>query len=227
MLLPSFVSPKEQKELVRWSLRDQARHPNETNLDTHYTLPKDGLWNAHLTAMQDPSSEALVQPRLSSELPSASDHPGPRKLIDNTPAAPDNFITLSTSFKTPAMPSPTALLSPPSALLPRLRWANIGWTYHWGSKQYNFSKGRVEVDPQVHKVCKSAVGVVDWSQVFGPGDNAQADGWGEAGPDWLTWDDTYGIYFLHGSHHCDNDLSQSQMQALSTFTKPKWAHCLC
>jgi alkylated DNA repair protein alkB homolog 1 len=193
VLLPSFVSPGEQRDLVRWSLRDQARYPNDTNLDIHYHLPKDGLWNAYLHAQKHETIETLVLPRFASQdQPIPAEVSGPRKLIDNIPVAPDNFLSLSAYPKGPAIPSPTAQASPPSALVPKLRWANIGWSYHWGSKQYDFSKGRGVVEPRVRELCKRAVATVPWERVFGEPEDASA--WGDGGPDWMTWDDTYGDY---------------------------------
>jgi hypothetical protein len=203
VLLPSFVAPEEQRELVRWSLHDQARHPNDTNLDIHFTLPQCGLWHAHLSARQNAGADILIQPRVT--IPEgAIDSSGPRKLIDNTPASPDNFYLLSASSKNPATPSPTAQASPPSALLPKLRWANIGWTYHWGSKQYDFSRGKGEVHPRLRELCKSIVRSVDWGQALKSDDGS--DTWGGGSQDWMTWGDTYGTCSVHQNHPYNIDL---------------------
>jgi alkylated DNA repair protein alkB family protein 1 len=193
VLLPAFVSPNDQRDLLRWSLRDQARSPNDTNLDAHYILPQDGLWNAYTAARKENNQEAFVQPRFVREHQSISTEVGPRKLVDNIPVAPDNYLSLSASQKDPASPSPIAQPSPPSALIPKLRWANIGWSYHWGCKQYDFSKGRGLVDPRVSQLCKRAVATVPWDQVYG---DKEAISWGENGADWKTWGDSYGAQFL-------------------------------
>ncbi|KAE9406333.1 hypothetical protein BT96DRAFT_987480 [Gymnopus androsaceus JB14] len=58
VLLPAFLSPKKQRELVRWSLEEHSHTPNETNLDVHYLLPSKGLWKE---TVQD--GTALVYPR--------------------------------------------------------------------------------------------------------------------------------------------------------------------
>ena len=193
VLLPSFVSSEEQKELVRWSLRDQARHPNGTNLDAHYILPQDGLWNSYLDSRMDENQEIVIQPQSSSgQSPSTvpEELPGPRKLIDNTPAAVDNFALLSDSPKPLPSPSPTVRPAAPSVLLKKLRWANIGWHYHWGSKQYDFSRGTGTIQASVRDLCKRAVAMVSWEQVFEFGNDAN---WGEGGPDWKSWGETYGV----------------------------------
>ncbi|KAJ7273622.1 hypothetical protein B0H12DRAFT_1090244 [Mycena haematopus] len=182
VLLPGFLSHEKQKELVRWSLADHARYPNETNLDIHYILPNEGLWTVCERVRRDPSQDIPVQPRASTcKLPPAAQEvPGPRQLVNNTPATPDNFVELHATPKLPSSPSATAQPTPASALLPKLRWANIGWFYHWGTKQYDLTKGKVKIDPAVH--------AVDWDQVYDPSDTCD---WGESGPEWKTWNQDY------------------------------------
>ncbi|KAJ7905407.1 hypothetical protein B0H14DRAFT_2660170 [Mycena olivaceomarginata] len=191
VLLPGFLSHEKQKELVRWSLADHARHPNETNLGIHYTLPDEGLWTACERARRDPCEEIWVQPRAStSELQPAAEKeaPGPRQLVNNTPATPNNFVELYNSPKPPSSPSTTVQPTLVSALLPKLRWANIGWYYHWGTKQYDFTKGKGKIDDVLADVCRGAVNVVNWNQVYGQSDTSD---WGESGPEWKTWDKDY------------------------------------
>lgn len=190
VIIPSFVSQEEQKNLVRWCLSGQARYPNETNLDAHYILPKDGLWNTCLDSRNDPSKDILIKPKALESPECIAKEPvgGRRQLIDNTPANPENFPSISSAPKPPPSPSPTVPPSLASALLAKLRWANIGFSYHWGSKQYDFSKEKQPVNSQIRDVCKRAVAAVDWEQVYGGSDSE----WGDEGPTWKTWNDTYG-----------------------------------
>ena len=190
--LPNLLSHQHQRDLVRWSLKHHARYPNETNLDTHYVLPEEGLWNAHLRST-DPSLDVPdVQPKasmpgidLSAYMSSAA---GPRQLISNEPASKDNVgsLTLNAAAQPPMVPSPAAAATPPSKLLPKLRWANVGWFYHWGTKQYDFTRGKIDVAPELKSLCQSIVRAVDWGRVFGDlhlEDDAE---------DWKTWPETYG-----------------------------------
>ncbi|KAG1756489.1 uncharacterized protein EDB91DRAFT_1092931 [Suillus paluster] len=183
VILPSFVSPHDQRQLVRWALRDHARHPNETNLDAHYILPDEGLWNAHVS-----SDPPLVRTRAC--IPESShtkyEYSGPRQLISNTPADPANFQSMLHLSKPPAVPSPTVSPASPTALISKLRWANIGWSYHWGSKQYDFTKGKGRIDNDIGAICKRAVCSVNWEEVFGQTDE---EGWGDE--NWRTWHETY------------------------------------
>lgn len=193
VLLPSFVSPEEQRALVRWSLKDHARHPNETNLDTHYLLPSDGLWNKYVDSAKNNSPEEQIQPRASllgtSSLP--DQNLGPRQLISNEPASKDNIVPLTNTPKLPAPPSLSVKPSPVTALIPKLRWANIGWYYHWGTKQYDFTRGKIEVSPVVTDICKCAVNAVPWSEVHDSIDDS--NDWAQD-EHWSGWKNSYGKY---------------------------------
>jgi hypothetical protein len=181
---------------VRWSLKDHAKHPNETNLDTHYVLPKDGLWNTFLRSKEDPKGVPDIQPK-ASVCPSApidreANVGGPRQLISNEPATKDNFVKLASAPVAPAPPSFSARACPPSVLIPKLRWANIGWYYHWGNKQYDFARGKIPVSEIYKDVCKRAVKAVSWDSVFSI-QSQGADSWGDE-PRWDSWTESYGRF---------------------------------
>lgn len=178
---------------MRWSLRDHARHPNETNLDTHYILPQEGLWNVYTQAKGEPEV-CQVQPRAStSAVPPALTESGPRQLISNAPANKDNYAQLAAAPTTPAAPSPNARPCPPDALIPKLRWANIGWYYHWGNKQYDFTRGKISVSDAYSRVCKRVVKSVPWGQVFNY-DTEDNGEWRDE-PKWDGWAESYGELF--------------------------------
>jgi alkylated DNA repair protein alkB family protein 1 len=189
VILPSFASPEKQRQLVRWSLEDQAKHPNNTNLDIHYGLPQDGLWNSFIRARKDPTNDLLIQRRPGKDSDIDAQPSGPRKLIENTPVNLSNFHIISTTPKT--CPAGYSAVRPlrSSALMYKLRWANIGWHYHWDSKQYDFSRGKMEIHQDLRRLCKRIVGTIDWQSVFG--DQVERDErWGE--DDWRMWNGSYG-----------------------------------
>jgi alkylated DNA repair protein alkB homolog 1 len=207
------VPPEEQRNLIRWSVQDQARHPNQTNLDAHYVLPEEGLWNVYLRSKECQNHDVLIQTRAASDVDLQADDtpPGPRKLVVNTPAAPSNFEALSAIPKPPPPVSTTVQPSTPSALIYRLRWANIGWYYHWGSKQYDFTKGKGEINSRIRALCRSVVGMVDWDAIFG-GAYQDFDGWGD--DDWRMWNETYGQSFSYEFPCSCSYISQNLMLGL-------------
>ncbi|KAJ8520411.1 hypothetical protein ONZ45_g2766 [Pleurotus djamor] len=190
VIIPGFLSHAEQRDLVKWALADHAKFPNDTNLDAHYTVPHCGLWNMHVASLEHPDHAEIIHPRApvpSTDAASIHEPEGPRKLINNTPATPETFATISSTPKPPPPPSPNAHPATPSELLHKMRWANIGWFYHWGVKQYDFSKGKADVDLNLKSVCKRAVDHVNWNALF----DGTEDAWGHEGPAWKTWSDTY------------------------------------
>ena len=148
-----------------------------------------------MTARNDPHQDLIVQTKacISSSTVDRT-LSGPRQLINNTPASPEIFETLSMTPKPPAAPSPTLRPVSVSSLIFKLRWANIGWYYHWGTKQYDFSKGPGTIDDKVVSICKDAVRSIDWGKVHGSRD----PGWGPHGPDWHTWRESYGTKTILG-----------------------------
>lgn len=201
--MPSFLSAQAQRALIKSILTKQARAPNETNLDTHYPLPTTGLWPGWERACKAREcgetrfeEEIIVRKAHSSSTSSLSG--SRRTLIENPAVTPANFAQLSAQPKEPPPPSISTEPSTPSKLLYKLRWANIGHSYHWGTKTYDFTKEPLQVHPDIKEVCQRAVRAVDWKAVFGAGnkeeyeEEAGDEGWGENGPDWEEWHDTYG-----------------------------------
>ncbi|KAF8654179.1 hypothetical protein AX16_003708 [Volvariella volvacea WC 439] len=189
VLLPGFLAPSKQRQLVKWALCRHARQPNETNLDTHYHLPLCGLWNAYLESRNGSPPQLVLPKATNSSVDDPADRTsaGRRVLINNTPASPENYDIISQTPKPPAAPSPTVQPATPAELLHKLRWANIGWYYHWGTKQYDFTRGKGQVDDEIRDVCKAAVDGIDWEHVFRSLDTD----WGQNDPSWMMWADAY------------------------------------
>ncbi|KAG0211189.1 hypothetical protein BGX28_008369 [Mortierella sp. GBA30] len=45
--IPAAFTPSAQRTLIRACLKDYSRHPNKSNLDTHYLVPASGIWDLH------------------------------------------------------------------------------------------------------------------------------------------------------------------------------------
>ncbi|CAK5264246.1 unnamed protein product, partial [Mycena citricolor] len=186
VILPGFLSPEKQRQLIRWCLADHSKHPNPTNLDVHYAIPEEGLWS--LCRRRDNGESLHVQPLRAGDTETMPEEVGPRQLINNTAVSAANFEDLATAQKLPAAPSANARETTPEALLPKLRWANLGWFYHWGTKQYDFSRVTSKIDRLLADECRRAVCSVDWDQVY---DLEAGLDWGEEEAGWKTWADDY------------------------------------
>lgn len=197
-MLPGYVQPDQQAALVRWCLQEHSRAPNETNLDTHYDIPSEGLWSMYSRERNSEGSPQLISPK---QAGSDASMPvsGPRRLVSNTPASINNYSELQAEAKLPLAPSSNARSATATELIPKLRWANVGWFYHWGTKQYDFSRGKIDVGLPIRSICKEIVRSIDWKDVFEPSLEelkSHSDGveWEGSSTDWQEWRTSYGAH---------------------------------
>ncbi|EJD05912.1 uncharacterized protein FOMMEDRAFT_145266 [Fomitiporia mediterranea MF3/22] len=177
VILPGYLCHETQRQLVRWSLTEHARHPNETNLDAHYDIPKEGLWDVHVR-----SDKRVIPLRRNDST-----------IFANSPAKDQQQRESLSQTNLPPKLSPRSGLATTSELITKLRWANIGWFYNWGSKKYEFNRGKIEVGEPVRSICKEVVRSIDWTNVFvgASSSSEEQSRWSETGPDWESWDMTY------------------------------------
>lgn len=191
--MPGYLSPQDQRELIKASL-DNARSPNENNLDTHYNVPAEGLWAAWKTfnheRIYNPGS---VEPIVETKTPTDSvmQTESKRTLIENKPASVENFEDMQAMAKLPAPPSSTLTPLPLSSILPRLRWSNIGHFYHWGTKSYQFDREHIPIPSDIKSVCQRAVRAIPWNHVWSNAADISAGEWELASPDFDQWHETY------------------------------------
>ena len=166
-------------------------------------MPPTGIWSSWEKHQHDQrvrkdcaSDDIIIDPKsTSSPLPenpnptSAKGSPG-RTLINNPPASISYLPTLLSTPKPPPIPASMAPPMPASQLLYKLRWANIGRSYHWGTKSYDFSKQLGVFPEDIRAVCTRAVQAVPWAKVWG--DVARDQDWGEEGETWSDWHESYG-----------------------------------
>lgn len=193
IILPNYLSSDQQKELIRWSLCTQAREVNGTNLDIHYHVPQEGVWNYYTRSLDTHHAQDsfIVQPKRPSESdPLVYSLEGPRPLIENIAVDTDNFDAISAEPK--PLPSPSMHLPPihVSKLLTKLRWANVGYYYHWGAKAYDFTRPKSECPEFLKNMCQSIVASIDWKEVWNREDVPEEE-WGKDGPDWGDWPESY------------------------------------
>lgn len=195
VLLPGFLEPLEQRELIRDTLEKHARSPNENNLDTHYHVPQEGLWlmwrEYRKKRQEDPDTK---EPIISTKAAPGSDAIAETKrtLIDNKPASVQNFARMQAIAKPPPPPSSTLHPVPLSSIVPKLRWSNIGHFYHWGTKSYQFfDRTLVPIPSDIREICQRAVRSVDWNSVWSGGRDGEGE-WEMGKPNWATWKETFG-----------------------------------
>lgn len=182
-------------------LRDQSRPPNETNLGAHYDVPDDGLWNLwedHWRSHADSgihNLDPLIHPKaapVTEDLALVTTAPK-RELIENPPAS----VSALPDLLAPKPPPPASITlqpNPVSRLIYKMRWANLGRSYHWGSKSYDFSKKLAPFPKDIREYCLRAVRTVQWEDIWGDEDeNVPPEEWGEEGVNWQSWHGDYGM----------------------------------
>lgn len=115
ILLRNYLDHATQQQLIASSLLDWANPPNLSNLDAHFHLPAEGLFNA----MRIDSCRLIN-----------------RRLFDN-----DNPQVLDTLVINP--PTDAIKKSAPvpiGLVLNRLRWLTLGYQYNWTEKLYFFDR---------------------------------------------------------------------------------------
>jgi alkylated DNA repair protein alkB homolog 1 len=161
-------------------------------------VPPDGLWNEWETytskAANGPTTpEPIVQPKHAEEGTPAQTEVGSgrRQPINNTPASMANFEEMRAVPKPAPAPSNTAPSLPLSAVLPKLRWSNIGHFYHWGTKSYEFDREHIPVPDDIRDICQDAVNSLNWEEVWKDDADRKIGDWGADGPDWKEWHETF------------------------------------
>ncbi|RIA92841.1 hypothetical protein C1645_691274 [Glomus cerebriforme] len=121
IFIPNPFTPKVQKNIIKRCLKDFAKYPNKSNLDTHYILPKEGLWNLYEKGINSELNENDVIPLRASE---NRDKEKEEKVEE----------------KAEPLPSPGVPILSPSQLIKKLRWVTLGYQYHWPTKTYHLDK---------------------------------------------------------------------------------------
>lgn len=198
VILPAFLSPRQQRDLIRACLRNHARAPNENNLNIHYAVLPNGLWReweAYTSRATSDSTtpEPIVQSKHEEKEMDAQMEveSGRRQLINNAPANVENFEEMRAVPKPAPTPSNTTSPLPLSAILLKLRWSNIGHFYHWGTKSYEFDREYIPIPEDIRNICQDAVNSLKWEEVWKDGADHKSGDWGDDGPDWNDWHETF------------------------------------
>ena len=114
VFFPRILPESLQRALINETL-SHAGQPNLTSLDNHYELPAGGLW----AAWRDGRGEEVIpQKAVAAPTETSKSASGPQT-AEATPEEAARLISASSAFGATV-----------SELLPKLRWANVGWHYN-------------------------------------------------------------------------------------------------
>jgi hypothetical protein len=145
VVLPAYLSPAEQRQMVGSCLADYTQPPNRTNLDQHFVLPEApatlwSLYSAAAAARSAPpgatapaAEEDVILPRhaflTAAEAAEYDRMPSGRTLVQNTEGERLTSEEVARTGSHRPEPSSSARPTPVTQLLKELRWTNIGLFY--------------------------------------------------------------------------------------------------
>jgi len=114
--------------------------------------------------------------------------------VKNEAATVSSLLAINSDPKLPPPPSPSSRPAKASELLSRLRWANLGYSYHWGTKSYDLTKLSSPFPKAIAEICQSVVATIDWEDVWRGND--ESFNWDGDMPEWPRWRDSYRQYSI-------------------------------
>ncbi|KAJ3337995.1 hypothetical protein HDU83_008392 [Entophlyctis luteolus] len=155
ILIPRALSETCQRTLIKQCLRDWARRPNVTNLDTHYVINgEDGIWGLY-------ESEWLERKKSGG---TGKDTIVERRTSEGSESYPDDQLhhdenTAQLKIDPPTTGTPLLTPMPVSDLIKRWRWCSLGWQYNWSKKIYHMDRP-VPFPAVLNNVAKTVIGSV-------------------------------------------------------------------
>ncbi|OZJ06153.1 hypothetical protein BZG36_01040 [Bifiguratus adelaidae] len=143
VVIPNPFTPDAQRTLIRECLCTWSRPPNTSNLDTHYKIPTQGIWN-----LFEREWNGTVSPTDNEYLVGLKAH----NPVPNGNGYVDDFTS-----KPPPPPSSTIPQLPPHQLIRKLRWVTLGYQYHWTTKTYHLEKGQLPMPDLVRDISRAIV----------------------------------------------------------------------
>lgn len=137
-LIKNAIPIEMQKEITEISLVEVAKPPNVSNLDSHFKLDPQGIWNQFAAwkggnCGKEPKIEKRIFEKLHSDTASANDK-GLAKIY--SVYDPVSKIVIDSPVDSMLKNEDV----PISKVLNRLRWITIGHQYNWSTKEYHFDR---------------------------------------------------------------------------------------
>ncbi|GAA5887327.1 hypothetical protein JCM6882_002493 [Rhodosporidiobolus microsporus] len=189
VLFPRILPESLQRSLIVETLQ-HARRPNLTVLDKSYHLPAEGLWAAWLAGRGDevvPSFPEEEEGREGTPASSGYETPSTDAGSGMEDARAGRLLEKALSREVSRSREVTV-----RELLPKMRWANVGYYYNWTTKLYEFERGFIPLPPLILRCCRDVVRKTPWRDVFCSSDTAEdGDLGGTSVEDWRKWEEDY------------------------------------
>ncbi|KAJ3109048.1 hypothetical protein HDU97_009166 [Phlyctochytrium planicorne] len=157
--IPNPFRDDAQKELIVKCVRDFSKRPNVTNLDTHYIMPQEGLWNIYEGEAKDilagvKKSHSILERRL--------DPVDQYDVYEETEPSKKKQGLSEGTVKIDPPTSPTPNLAPINVAegMKRLRWSSVGLQYHWTTKEYHMERD-APIPPVIKDITTAIVKAIE------------------------------------------------------------------
>lgn len=143
-LIRNAIPQQEQLQIIKSALEEWAKPPNVSNLDSHFHLPVNGIWNKYADWKVAGGPEPIIQKRFfnvpdgvpmeASTCPAAKPCEMKKPIISVYDPESDLIID-----------SPVDNMlnnegQPVSKVLNRIRWLTLAHQYNWSKKEYHFDR---------------------------------------------------------------------------------------
>jgi alkylated DNA repair protein alkB family protein 1 len=132
ILIPGYLNPSEQADLLTSALSTYTLPPNPLSLSTHYDLPPD-LFRTYITEPEYKvqTSFSKLSPDQQEAIRTREQEIGHRVTKESKPGSEVGYEKILQSGKVWEGDVPGSQLSERSVgeLMKELRWANLGWVY--------------------------------------------------------------------------------------------------
>ncbi|KAJ3060527.1 hypothetical protein HK102_009460 [Quaeritorhiza haematococci] len=137
LVIPNPFTPSAQRRIIKACLKSYSRYPHLTNLDKHYDVPKEGLWEPFEDWTRKASSRSSTK---GSESGGEEGEPMVRlKRNKHAQSEAGNASNGTTNDQAEQLDTPLLKDLPISLAVHRWRWALLGLSYDWSKKEYSSS----------------------------------------------------------------------------------------
>jgi alkylated DNA repair protein alkB family protein 1 len=157
ILIKNGIPVDMQNQIIRLALEEWAKSPNISNLDSHFVLSTEGIWNDFVSSKSkempiyvekrhftpDVQSAVIDQPDI--KMTESDGHEAFEKCKEECQNQSKNVVSVHDTDLNIVIDKPTdSMLNTKDALIekvmPRLRWCTLGYQYNWSKKEYHFDR---------------------------------------------------------------------------------------
>jgi alkylated DNA repair protein alkB family protein 1 len=147
IFIPNPFTATAQRQLIHNCLQKYTQAPNSSNLDAHYDVPAEGIWNlytrSHNRSSYEDDCELLIKRKSGStngQKTSESADPYDASASSNQLNLEMDTKNVGEKLNQTSSQNTASDFLQPSELVRKLRWVSLGYQYNWSEKVYFFDR---------------------------------------------------------------------------------------